>query len=273
MTVSAFQSATPTNTRSFLEVFPWRRGFIQSTVWCILAMVIWHASGRAFSYLMRALLSALRTFPQVDAWLQSHEAARKLGLEMFGYIGSTLLAIGLLRLLGARVELKALIDADFGRSSVPRLTLALTPLVGVIAYFAGALLIRPLIVQGAPDPAEAFGESLGKGLVQHIWVAHVVVVAPICEEFMMRGYVFNIFKAGLLNSPEAPRYLQRGDLVANIFSSATFAAMHLNPLAFPNYFLAGLVFCEAYRRSKTVVGGTAVHAVMNYMMAVVMGAA
>lgn len=81
-------------------------------------------------------------------------------------------------------------------------------------------------------------------------VAMVVVMAPLCEEAIMRGVVLR----GLLGTMRAGR--------AIAISALLFAAMHLNPWQMPTAFAGGLILGWVYRRTGSLglcIVGHALH--------------
>ena len=77
------------------------------------------------------------------------------------------------------------------------------------------------------------------------------VVAPIVEEIYFRGFVFR----GYLD--------EKGPMQAYIFSSAIFAAIHMNAPALLPIFAMGLLLSFLYSRTGSIVPGMAAHAFNN----------
>ncbi|MDD5094546.1 MAG: CPBP family glutamic-type intramembrane protease [Dehalococcoidia bacterium] len=78
-----------------------------------------------------------------------------------------------------------------------------------------------------------------------------VLLAPLAEEIFFRGFLF----AGLRQ-----RY---GWLKAALFSSAIFAAMHLEPYALPPLFLLGFLFAYLYHRGRSIWIPISMHFIVN----------
>ena len=78
-----------------------------------------------------------------------------------------------------------------------------------------------------------------------------IVVAPIVEELFFRGFVY----AGL-----AQRYSWRK---AALISSALFALIHLQPLAFVPIFVLGYIFAYLYQRSGSIWPAVLMHVTTN----------
>ena len=78
-----------------------------------------------------------------------------------------------------------------------------------------------------------------------------VIFAPLLEEVFFRGFVFAGFRQ---------RYgWQKGALI----SSAMFAIVHLQPLAFPPLFLMGYILAFIYQRSNSIWPCIILHFVVN----------
>jgi hypothetical protein len=79
----------------------------------------------------------------------------------------------------------------------------------------------------------------------------VIVVMPVSEEMLFRGYVFRFL-------------LERsGARTAYIVSAAAFSAVHLHLPGVPTYFIVGLLFAFVCRRTGTLVAPMAGHVTYN----------
>ena len=77
------------------------------------------------------------------------------------------------------------------------------------------------------------------------------VIAPICEEFLFRGFFYVVFK----------RYL--GAVASAVLTSALFAAFHVNLAAFPSLFALALCFTIAYEATGSLLVPITMHALFN----------
>ena len=82
-------------------------------------------------------------------------------------------------------------------------------------------------------------------------IISAVIVAPIVEEVFFRGFIFAGFRQ---------RY---GWRKAAVISSALFALVHMQPLAFVPLFILGYIFAYLYHRSNSVVPGIVMHFIVN----------
>jgi membrane protease YdiL (CAAX protease family) len=110
--------------------------------------------------------------------------------------------------------------------------------------------------------------SLHGPLLIGIMAVFACVIAPLTEEFVFRGFLFNAIlrvsslirvKEGLL-FPPAP---VAGPLIAAIVSALIFAASHLAPTAFFPLACGGVVLAFVYFRSGSLVSSMISHGLFN----------
>ncbi len=77
------------------------------------------------------------------------------------------------------------------------------------------------------------------------------IIAPLCEEFLFRGFFYGVGK----------RYL--GPVASGLITSAFFAANHANIAAFPSLFILALCFTIAYEASGSLLVPMVMHALFN----------
>ena len=88
-------------------------------------------------------------------------------------------------------------------------------------------------------------EGLGKIVVAG------AVIAPVCEEFLFRGFFYVVFK----------RYL--GAPASALITAALFAAFHVSLTAFPSLFVLALCFTIAFEITGSLVVPITMHALFN----------
>jgi len=91
------------------------------------------------------------------------------------------------------------------------------------------------------------GTALEMGLMAFL----IVLVAPVCEEIVYRGFLF--------------RYLNKRVSMglAISLSSVVFALMHMNLYSFLPLFILGVALCLVYKLSGNIVSSITVHALFN----------
>ena len=77
------------------------------------------------------------------------------------------------------------------------------------------------------------------------------VIAPICEEFLFRGFFYVVFK----------RYV--GAVASALLTAALFAAFHVNLAAFPSLFVLALCLTIAFETTGSLLVPITMHALFN----------
>jgi membrane protease YdiL (CAAX protease family) len=85
-----------------------------------------------------------------------------------------------------------------------------------------------------------------------------VVVAPMAEETIFRGYIYGVLKRSM------------GGVGAGVLSAALFAAMHLNLAALPALFVLALCLTLAYEATGSILVNIFMHGLFNLSMLLVM---
>jgi uncharacterized protein len=78
-----------------------------------------------------------------------------------------------------------------------------------------------------------------------------VIVAPLSEEFLFRGYLYGVFK----------RYF--GAPASAAFTAALFAIFHMNLASLPSLFVLAICFTIAYEATGTLLVPMSMHALFN----------
>ncbi len=112
-----------------------------------------------------------------------------------------------------------------------------------------SLFLALFDVRAQPDFAPIFAETTSPWM---IFLAGVLI-APIVEEIIFRGFIFAGFKA---------RY---GWVKAAIFSSGLFALIHIQPLAILGIFVMGMIFAYLYQYSGSIWPGIVMHMSTNLL--------
>jgi membrane protease YdiL (CAAX protease family) len=95
----------------------------------------------------------------------------------------------------------------------------------------------------------------------------LVVAAPVAEELLFRGLIFNVFAQA--RKWVTPRYGSAVVLLAAILSSLFFALAHTGPHGdaantVPDRFVMGMVLCAVYWQTGSLLPGVVVHAGWNF---------
>jgi membrane protease YdiL (CAAX protease family) len=78
-----------------------------------------------------------------------------------------------------------------------------------------------------------------------------VIIAPLSEEFLFRGYLYGVFK----------RYF--GAPASATFTAALFAIFHMNLASLPSLFVLAICFTIAYETTGTLLVPMSMHALFN----------
>lgn len=80
-----------------------------------------------------------------------------------------------------------------------------------------------------------------------------IIIAPIIEEILFRGFLLSALKKSL------------GGRYATIVSAAIFAAVHIDVFAFLQIFILGLLLGHLYEKTKTLAASIIVHITHNLL--------
>ncbi len=185
------------------------------------------------------------------------------GLQVW-YVARSLRADG----LSLRTLLALNLDALNGSWWAATWRAGLTVVLAITATQLVHLL--PFLPEPKQDTAQFISSLSGWQLVAVAWL--VAIAAPVLEEIVFRGFLFNMLRTQLKRG-FAGRLLggQNGaDWAASILSAAMFAAAHLQPSALPGLFIFGLLLAQLYRRSGSLVCPIIAHAINNSLAVVLL---
>ncbi|MDB6153000.1 MAG: amino terminal protease self-immunity, partial [Chthoniobacteraceae bacterium] len=167
-----------------------------------------------------------------------------------------ILAIGIAAFLYTRgVSLKHLLGFDrlpIGRALLVAfgLVLAAFPVVLAASFLIQNLLHEPAHEQDLVTLFRDVSRKNNYSLIGTILFTGVIV-APLSEEFLFRGYFYGAIK----------RYC--GAPVSAIFTSALFALVHLNLSSLPSLFVLALCLTIAYEATGSLAVPMSMHALFN----------
>jgi len=114
------------------------------------------------------------------------------------------------------------------------------------------------------DPAADLARSLS-GYAFWVFAALAAVGAPLFEELIFRGFLFNAcrtsFQKGWLG--KLFRSERSAAYAAMVVSAAAFAGAHMTLTGFPGLFIMGIVLAALYRRSGTLICPMLLHGLNN----------
>ena len=136
-------------------------------------------------------------------------------------------------------------------------------LVGLPLVMGAILLTRVLLAAGgyvdnSPQDIVEFLEHNRSRAAQWVVAIFAVVVAPMQEEFLFRGYLYGIMR----------RYV--GPALGILLNSALFAAIHLHLPSFGGLFVLAVCLTLAYEWSGSIFVPMTMHALFNSLSVVEM---
>ena len=143
-----------------------------------------------------------------------------------------------------------------GKEGIPKRSAAIGFAFGMLGF--GGLVLVGLPLHWSGLGSDSLGDAITADLLDRrpgilVGFFAAVVLAPVCEEILFRGFLFGALRSRL------------GSLFAAVVSSAVFAVLHGYSVAgLGAVFLYGLVFVWLYQRSGSLLPGMVAHAVFNF---------
>lgn len=126
---------------------------------------------------------------------------------------------------------------------------------GVVLLLASGVVIEPLLGLFPAEPYEAVEQALGLGG----WtILSVVVAAPLLEEVLFRGIVFESCRERF------------GSAAAVFISAFLFGLIHVVPVQVVNAFVVGLILGYVYLRTRSLLSVIILHAINNALAYITM---
>lgn len=165
------------------------------------------------------------------------------------------LALGLGTVLWVRAHDGSIASLGLRRGATRGSDIGAGIAAGLGAIAAGGIVIGLTIqvveaVTGDPQEIENVLESFGDSWVV-VSAAIALLLAPICEEILFRGFLFGGLRGRL-------PFWQ-----AAVISSALFGLVHADGLRFLGLAVEGFIMAAAYERRRTLVAAMVAHATVN----------
>lgn len=241
--------------------FPWK-GSVLATLALVLGtgLVLEVAPALAVVAWKLVLLLAYLVVPQLKGILLANSTLVEAVLSQVIYIFSFGVAITLLkRIVAPGRSLLELTSAGFEklRSGFGR-----SIGMGIVGYVVAMLLVAAMYtVLPLPSPQSPAGDYARtlSGPAIAAFAFGAIILAPILEELLFRGLIFNMLRSSLREK------LSPGiaDFGAVIVSGAFFSAMHMTLTGFPVLFITGVVLGEVYRRTNSLHTSIIMHMINN----------
>lgn len=233
--------------------FPWKRGVLSTFGIIAVALILIFFAPLVVLIPLKGLRAI---FPDFSTALTHNKLLYLALMEALTYVTGFGAAVWYLR-------------KRFGRDTSLSKLVALKPVPSIwktIFTAAGFLIAADILSQlmyvgfhlPTPDsPAGDFGSQL-RGMSFLIFGLITVVGAPIFEELVFRGFVFNMLRHSFGTT-------WRSDLAAAVVSGAIFAAGHMTLTGFPELFIVGVGLALMYRHTGSLYGSMTMHALNNLM--------
>ena len=122
----------------------------------------------------------------------------------------------------------------------------------VVAFIAAAIVGYPIEQYfGVDATQQALSQSATVQTLVPIVILSGIIIAPIAEEIVFRGYLYKAFRDRF-----KPWY-------AIVMSAALFSAIHLEPLAAVQLFVIGIVLAYVYEKTDNLMAPIALHMLNN----------
>jgi uncharacterized protein len=140
---------------------------------------------------------------------------------------------------------------QFGFRPAPLRFAAGIVFMGLAAFYLFALVYSAVV---QPKNPQKIVQDLGADkstLLLVIGALVVIAVAPVCEEFFFRGFVFRVLR------------LRTGFWVAALIDGALFGLVHGVNVVLPVLAVLGVVLCWVFERTGTIFATITIHAFNN----------
>jgi membrane protease YdiL (CAAX protease family) len=136
------------------------------------------------------------------------------------------------------------IGAGFGAIVAGTIVIVIT--IGIVRAITG----------NEPSTSSALDDTTGPWLVLNALMA--VLVAPLCEEFYFRGFLFQGLRGRM-------RFAW-----AALLSASFFAFVHVEPIRFFGLAVMGVILASVFERRRTLVASMSAHATVNLVAVVLL---
>ena len=209
--------------------------------------------------LMAIVLGSFFTFLMISALLRQSQEGD--AVDAGSIVPSSLMFLGLTVGVAGFIRYRGLsLPTVFGLKTLPPLAAAgwAVGLIGAafpLTAAANMIMILALKDQFAPQPLVEFFSAVSREgnypVMGKVFFAGVVI-APVCEEFLFRGFFYGVGK----------RYL--GAVPSALLCSVLFASFHTNLAALGGLFVLALCLNLAYERTGSLLVPIGMHAIFNF---------
>ena len=255
--------------------FPWKRSIWLTLGLMLVSYVLLEIAPLAPLALYKFTVHLLGSFaPSIPEYLHAHKQFVSAALEEVLYLTAFGSAIGFLKMrFFPGTSIRELTNATFGSLRGKFWSCIGTAVLGLAAATVINALTYQFLPLPTPDsPAGDFAMKL-TGPAFMIFAVGAIVIAPICEELLCRGFLFNMLRGSLRRNMQSKWALRIADAGAVLLSGAFFAGMHGTLTGFPGLFITGCVLAVVYQRRNTLYASIFMHSMNNIMATIALYAA
>ncbi len=221
------------------------RPLIGYSAWVAIAFVLAYVLLYVTFWLIRQLIGPMTHY------VSSNFANSLVGFVLYAYM------IGILILVPRWISKARVSRETLGIAELPRLRDVPIAVVGMIGYFIAAALILQFFIRYVPGFDAGQAQELGvsdllPGVETYLTFALLVIVGPIVEELIFRGYLY-----GNLKRSGVPVWL------AILVTSVLFGAAHMQWNVGINVFALSIVMCVAREYTGSIWAGVVMHMLKN----------
>lgn len=247
-----------------LPDFPWARPFGDTFIFLAIAVVFTFGCGAWLVMFLEAGLKGLLglfSAGLVQSVFVDHADVVKAMSALIAHATDCGAAVLLLGSVLSREQF----NRDTLSINVKRLRYGV---VQAILYAVSALIAERQLVAFAYSFAAPVAESAQVATARHltgaamtIMMVQTMLIAPILEELVYRGLIYNILRQSLKLS--LPRYVWVAEVISVFGCAAMFTMVHVTASAPGAIFIGGIVLTLLYRVSGSLVCSMLLHAMLN----------
>lgn len=247
-----------------LPDFPWPRPFGDTFIFLFIAIIFTFGCGAWLAMFLQAGLKGLLglfSAELVETVFVDHENIVKTASALLAHAtdcGAAMLMFG--SILGAERFNRNTLSLDVKRLRYGIVQAVVYAALAFIAYRYLVAFAYSFASPIADSPQVTTARQL-TGVAMGIMMVQTLVLAPILEEVVYRGLVYNILRQSLKLS--MPRFAWVAEVIALLICSGLFTMVHFTSTAPGAIFIGSIVMTLLYRVSGSLVCAIVLHAIMN----------
>lgn len=241
--------------------FPWQSAFWPTFGIAMVSILVQIVAAVVISLVFLAPM----LLPGVKSLVAAHKEVFDALMQTVVYCGSFGLVIYLFSRLFPGISIIKLIGAHPGNLKNGKVAKYVG--IAVVGYIGAILLVsfayKYLPLPPPYSPAGDYASNLQTPLAMVLFALQACVLAPLFEEVFFRGFLLNVFRAGIANSAASKIGMVACNVLAILLSSAIFAGAHGTLSGFVGLFIIGCVLAEVYRSTGSLYTSMIMHMMVN----------